>query len=205
MIDNVPSIPQGVLSWTVLGLDLGLNDPNAITILRAQDNSRDVVELDSWSQAGMTVDQLAAVIKDKVEKYQPLAIVADTGGYGAGICNELRNRYELPIVAADKRDKGFYQEIVKADLISGYPKFLRDSLTVKEMQTLVRNIKTGQEDDKCPNHNCDAYLYGYRWIYNRHLKHFEKPKSYDDMMIEQLQRVHSPNQQEDIWGDKQYE
>jgi hypothetical protein len=202
LIETVPAIAPGVASWNVLGFDLGLRDPNAIVALQARDDSRDVVELESWGQEGMTVDQLAGVLNSFVQKYSPIAIIADTGGYGAGIVNELRNRYSINIVAADKRDKGFYQEIVKADMLSGYTKFLKGSGTVEEMQLLVRDAKTGQEDARCANHKCDAYLYGYRFIYNRHLKNFEKPKTYDDMMIAQLQRVHDPRKQdEDPWGD----
>ena len=202
LIDELTATPQGVSSWHVLGLDLGLRDPNAVSVLEAREDSREVIEKESWAEAGITVDQLAGVLNSFYQKYNPIAIVADTGGYGAGIVNELRHRYHLNIVAADKRDKGFYQEIVKADMLSGYIKFLKGSGTVGEMRLLVRDVKTGQEDERCANHRSDAFLYGYRHIYNRHLKHFQKPETYEDLMLKQLVVRNDPNRQDkDPWGE----
>jgi hypothetical protein len=160
-----------------------------------------VQELESWSQAGLTVDQLAGTLSKFIEKYKPVSIQADTGGYGAGIVNELRNRYTFSITAAEKKDKGFYQEIVKADMISGYCKFLKDSLTLQEMQLLVRDNKTGQEDAKCANHLCDAYLYAYKYVYNRHLKCFEAPKTEEDRIMESVIRSNTVKDQTGNWWE----
>ena len=192
VMEHSKNNPQAA-SWTVIGLDLGFKDPNAIVVLRVHEDSREVEELYTWSQAGLNVDQIAGQLKSLEIDYKPLAIIADTGGYGKGITEELRHRYGMQITAADKRDKGFYQEIVKADMLSGYCKFYKDSLTVAEMQMLVRDPKTGQEDERCANHLCDAYLYAYRFIYNRHLKHFKAPATEEERMLEQL--THSVNTQ----------
>ena len=77
-------------------------------------------------------------------------------------------------------------QLLKADILSGYNKFLKKSQTAKDMKGLMRG-KDGKEDPKCPNHLPDAYLYAYRYIYNRHIKSFSPPPTEEDRMIMQLE------------------
>lgn len=173
-----------------IGIDLGSVSENAIVVVKFSAFNRDVQIVESWKEANLLIDELADVLKEFIDQYDPAVIVADTGGYGKGVVEELRRRYFLPIKAAEKQDKSFYQRIFANDLISGYIKCIRTLSVVDEWAKILRNAE-GEEIKGQANHAADAALYIYRQIYNTHLKTFKAPESDEDKMerqaMEQLQ------------------
>ncbi|GEM_PF-5093688 len=183
----------------VIGLDLGLVDPNAVVVLRCSEDSRNTYVVDCWKAADKTVDEIAAVLETLQQKYKASEIIADTGGYGAGIVNELRKRYQLPIKAADKKDKGFYIEILRADTISGYIKILKTLPVVDEIYGISKNPDTGLPLDGSEDHYFHALLYAYRYAYVVHLRSYETPLTEEERMIQQMEHQATVGDTKEYW------
>jgi hypothetical protein len=178
-VEPLPKVRYG------LGIDLGSVSSNAIVVVQFSEFSRVATIVDLWKEAGVSVDALAAQVSGFMDKYKPDIIVADTGGYGKGIVDEIRRRYHLPIKAAEKTDKAFHQRIVANDLRSSYIKCLKDLPIVAEWGKILKD-EFGDEIKGQENHASDAFLYVYRYVYTTYLKHQEQPESDDQRMLRQL-------------------
>jgi hypothetical protein len=68
-----------------MGLDLGFQDRDAISVLgwRKDDPEHHVYDRWRWQKNHQDVDQLAAVFVEAYKRWHPIAIVGDTGGHGA--------------------------------------------------------------------------------------------------------------------------
>jgi hypothetical protein len=171
---------------TALGLDLGVKADNAIVAMNYSQYSREVQFVETWKKNEVVVDELAQMLRYFMDKYSTDTIVADTGGLGAAVVQELTKRYNIPIIAADKRDKAFYQRIFANDLYAEYIKVLDLCADLTgEWDKLVKNDH-GEEMDGIANHLSDAALYVYRRVYTMHLKHFEKPKTTEELLIQNV-------------------
>ena len=115
-----------------------------------------------------------------VERYDPVAVVVDTGGLGKKIAEEIRMRHGLPLRAAEKSEKFAHIEVLNDALRSGrfYVKadsrFARDALLVewdREKSTSDRLVVS----DRYHSDVCDAVLYAFRE--SQHWMHVpEQPK-----------------------------
>ena len=170
-----------------IGIDLGSVSDNAIVVLQYSHYRREAVFVEAWKAADMRVDALGAKIQSLINQYDPTFIVADTGGYGKGIVDELKYRFSLPIQAADKTDKSFYQRLFADDLLSGYVKVRQDGglLLLSEWDSIVKD-ENGNEVSGQPNHAADAALYIYRKVYQIHLSTFEPPKSAEERLLDDI-------------------
>jgi hypothetical protein len=100
---SLPS-PNGAWSY-VVGVDLGFDDSDAIAVIGwnpAVPGAYLVEEIVTDKQG---ITPLANQIQKVIDTYNPDKIVADTGGLGKKIVEELQTRFSLPIVAADKARK----------------------------------------------------------------------------------------------------
>lgn len=189
-----------------LGIDLGVSSESAVVVLKYSEYAREVQIVETWSEANVLVDDLAGVVNNFREKYDPTIIVADTGGLGSAFVQELRRRYSIPIRAADKMDKSAYQRIFANDLISGYIKVVKGLKIIEEWDTIIRDID-GAEKRGQKNHEADAALYVYRYIYQMHLKHFEPLKTVDQQVDEWVEQFADRAQAEEREAkeDRSYE
>ncbi len=89
----------------VVGVDLGFDDADAISVLGWDKHIRECYLVDEIITAGQGITPLVKQIEIVIEKYKPLKVVIDQGGLGKKIAEELRKRYALPIVAAEKSRK----------------------------------------------------------------------------------------------------
>lgn len=99
--------------WSyVLGVDLGYDDSDAIAVLGwpSGEPRTYLVEENVARKQGIT--ELADKIDRLINKYNPMAVVMDTGGLGKKIAEEMRKRYSLPIKAAEKARKFEYIEVL---------------------------------------------------------------------------------------------
>lgn len=183
----VHSVPEMRKPQYGIGIDLGSVSANAIVILQFSEYNREVYIKETWKQSGLLVDDLAKIVQDFIEKYQPVYVVADTGGYGKGITQEFTRRYHLPVIAAEKTDKSFHQRIMASDILSGYVKVLSSCTgLIKEWVKLVKDDE-GEEVPKQENHLSDACLYIFRKVYQVHLKVYTKPVSAEEAMIARIE------------------
>lgn len=181
-----------------LGMDLGSVASNAIVIVAFSNYSRNVEVVHVWKEAGTSIDDLGAKLNEMYEKYDPVFAVADTGGYGKGIVDELKRRFSLPLDAADKRDKSFHQKVFGDDLLSGYIKVHKQAGAelLEEWNAIVKDEK-GEEIPGQENHAADAALYIYRKLYQVHLSTFEPEPSEEDKMLKHVLDRHKARRRQE--------
>lgn len=89
----------------VIGVDLGFDDADAIAVLGWNDNSPEIDLVEEWVGAKQSITGLMTRVKDAYDRYQPMVVVADTGGLGKKIAEEITQRTGVPIEAAEKERK----------------------------------------------------------------------------------------------------
>ena len=177
------ALPRSVRPWSyVVGVDLGFNDADAIAVIAYNDlfDSCYLVEEIVKPQQGIT--ELVAQLEDVIKRYNPGRVVMDTGGLGAKIAEEMRRRYSLPIVAAEKTRKNEFYELLNDALRMGrfFAKpdgpFAADAARLKwdwEKSTPDKLVVS----DTFHSDALDATLYSFRealhWL---HEPAIEKPK-----------------------------
>jgi hypothetical protein len=160
-------------SWSyVIGVDLGFDDADAISVLAWSESSPDIYLVDEWVGTKQSITDLGLRLAAFKAKYDPLDIVADTGGLGKKIADEISQRTGIPISAAEKERKLEHIELLNDALRSGrfYAKadsrFAQDAMLVEWDRT---NPEKPKISDRFHSDICDSVLYAYRraqhWLY----------------------------------------
>ena len=148
----------------VFGIDLGYNDSTAIVVMAYSHTHPQVIVKEVFKQAEMTITDVAARLRVMVEKYKPVRMRVDNASKQA--VEELEQRYQLPLTAADKTGKADFMELMNAEfianqivLVSGECDELAD-----EYENLIWDDKSSKrvEHPSCENHAADAALYAWR-------------------------------------------
>jgi hypothetical protein len=161
----IDELPKGARSdWTYLcGLDFGIKDANAITVLgwRAHDPCIYVVE--SYHHEAIP-SEMAEEVKRLDAKYQFARIVGDVGGMGKAFAEEARRRYHLPIEPAEKHNKVGFISLFNGDLHTGRIKILRSTCRdlIAEYYELPWAEGGKKEADGFDNHCADSCTYIWR-------------------------------------------
>jgi hypothetical protein len=150
--------------FTILGVDFGYTDATAIVILGWKSGSKDVYVLESVKERGLTPGDAAALIKTYDTEYEFSQMVADIGGLGKGYAEEARQRFGLPLQAAEKRNKRGYIDLMNGDFASGRLKIHgpRNKDLIAELVELPWSEDRKKEAEGFDNHLCDALLYAWR-------------------------------------------
>jgi hypothetical protein len=163
--NDYDTLPQ--LTDYVIAVDIGLSDADAIAVLGWHKHSTDCYLVEEVIHAGQDITTLANQIDAMVKKYNPLKVVMDTGGLGAKIAEELRKRFSLPIVAAEKTRKNEFISLLNDALRNGRLKakansrFAQDSTIIEWDMDKCTSDRLVMKSD--PHSDiCDAVLYGYR-------------------------------------------
>ncbi|MDA4132010.1 MAG: hypothetical protein OK454_02635 [Thaumarchaeota archaeon] len=152
----------GERCW-VLGIDLGWEDATAFVLGTYDSHSPFFYVTDAFSKKHLLTDQIAQEIRDIQVRHTDMRIVMDCGGLGKTISEDLRQRYGLPIVAAQKTEKLAHQMNMNNDLRTGKIKIhISCKGLTDQMHLLRRDPATGQEVKNMPNDLCDANLYCHR-------------------------------------------
>lgn len=152
----------------VLGIDLGFNDASAFVVSAFGDYDRNLYFKEAYKKSGMIISDVAQRIKYYVDKYNPIACVIDNASKQA--VEELKQRYDLDLKAADKTGKSDFIEMMNSDYQQGYIKHLMpecNGLSV-EHGALIWDDKAKPkwiEHPSCENHLSDAALYNWRYCY----------------------------------------
>lgn len=154
----------------VMGLDLGWNDPSAFVVSCFSAKLGKFLTIDSFQDSEMSTDAIARKIAHFFSLYGDMPIIADSGGYGKSIVEELAATYALPIFPAEKTKKVTYIEFINADLRSGAIQILvgpngelTEQLSLLQWADRWAEKGVAKEDKSSPNHLCDALLYSARW------------------------------------------
>lgn len=140
----------------VLGIDFGYNDAFVVTALAFSSASPNVYEVETYKKSKLIPSQMAVIIEEFVQRYDPVSVVADAGALGKAIVEELKQRYGLPIKAAEKQNKVTYIDLLNGDLYSGRLLFRPEAPQIAEMQLLQwdANSKRTREDESYANDAC---------------------------------------------------
>jgi hypothetical protein len=162
--------PGEIEDWEwVLGIDLGYNDPTAFVTVAYSQMAGRVCVVESFKESELIPSAVAARVDELMERFPYTRIVADTGGFGKGYAEEMKQRFSIPILPAKKQEKVAFIELMNGDLQSG-------SLTIanEDNKQLVDEIKLLQWDEdrltrgkfivdrNFADHLCDALLYAWR-------------------------------------------
>ena len=148
----------------VLGIDFGFDDSDALAVLGWNDDSPAVYLVYEWVGAKQSISQLMARVSELHGRYKPLAVVADTGGLGKKIADELQRRTRVPVEAADKARKLEHIELLNDALRAGRffapadSRFASDCLMVEWNRDNPEKPKIG---DRFHSDILDAALYAY--------------------------------------------
>ena len=116
------------------------------------------------STAGLPDDMLQTAVKEAYDKFQPLAVVADTGGLGKKIADEVAMRTGIPLEAADKLRKNEHIEWVndalrtRALFVPSESRFAQDALLLEWDKS---NPEKWKWSDRFHSDTADALLYAY--------------------------------------------
>lgn len=163
----------------ILGVDIGYTDATAFTIAAIHGGSPEIWILRSWKRSGLIPSAVAAHVEAFRSEFGPgLQIVVDEGGIGKGYAEEMRQRYGIGCVAAEKTKKRAYQEIVAGEMRSGTIRIVARecSQLLDEMCLLQWGPGRVAEDERFENHSCDSYLYAVRAARTWYTPELESPK-----------------------------
>jgi hypothetical protein len=192
-------------NWNyVLGIDLGYNDSTSFVIVKYRPHDRKLYVVNSYSQSKMIMDDVVAEINQLRSTYNFQRMVVD--GAALQFVETLRQKYSLPLVSSHKTDKRGMIELINSDFILDNIKIVEDDCSnlKKEMDMLVWNERAVAnnkwiEDGKYANHECDGFLYAYRYCYN-YLSMLE-PKSLteEDTMLQNIINQFKEEQEDDMF------
>lgn len=174
--DYSGEVPQG--SFRVLSIDFGFHDKTVFGITAYHPHSPKIWIEMIEAHAEMIPTEIALRAQQLIARFKPTRIIADTGGLGKSIAEEMRRRYSIPVEAAEKTDKWTWISLMNGDFIDGNI-LVHDSCAEykDQLMTLSKDDK-GNEDPTMPNDSCDAALYGYRLAYAyAHKPKVEPPKN----------------------------
>ena len=194
--NEVEGMPEADYSY-VLGIDLGYEDATAFVVCAYSEYDENLYVVETFKKSKMIIKDVADKIKALDNKYSFNNMVIDNASKQA--VEEMRQRYTLPLIPAEKQGKRDYIELLNSDLITNKIKVLpKASGLTEEWSSLVwdeRKLAQGKyvEHPACPNHLSDAFLYAWRYVYS----YTAKPKV----------KVVAPSSEEavDIWWEEQGE
>lgn len=159
------SLPEGQYNY-LMGIDLGSVDANSLSVLAWTDSSPVTWLVEEVVTPGQLIDHLAADIKKLQTKYTFSKMVADTGGLGKMIVEDLRARHGLPIEAADKTGKMANYALLNNALRAGNFKARIKSVFAQDCNLLEKDRDKSTPDKivvKGHSDAIDSALYAFRF------------------------------------------
>lgn len=158
LIEEAPPLE----TW-MLGLDFGVNDANALTVLGWREHDPNVYVLESYRKKGL-VDAVADEVEALQKRYPIALIVGDTGGMGKLFAEELVQRRGLAIQPAEKSNKLGFISLMNSDLALGRIKIVARGCAdlLAEWVELPWHTSRLKEAEGFDNHASDSCLYAWR-------------------------------------------
>lgn len=165
--NDIAELPdKGGSTWRYsLGIDLGYTDPTAITVGATRPNDPRLYIVESEKRPGLIVSQVAEWIRSVRDRYPVHSMVVDNAS--KQVVEELRQRYALPLEAAEKTGKADAIMMMNSDLITGRVQVMAHACAglVEEWGGLVWDDRAApklEEHPGCANHESDSCLYMWR-------------------------------------------
>lgn len=200
-------LPGG--EWeTVIGVDLGYDDADAIAVLGFAAGRPESHLREEWVGSKQTISALAARLEGLIGTYEPVSVVMDTGGLGKKIAEEIRQRFAIPVKPAEKKDKFTHIELLNDAMRTGRffaprdSRFAQDCLLVEWDKEKSTNDKL-VISDRYHSDICDAVLYAFReslhWL---HEPNKDPPPDEEDELEKLQEELYKKQAEEEaeVWG-----
>lgn len=165
------------------GNDLGTRDPYAFCLWAWSMADPVLYEVASYSRPGLDYDEMGARMRAVAEVVNIGITVADAGGGGKpavmGWSKTWKDRYRLPIIEAQKKNKEQAIKMLNTDMANGRIRVrddgaLLDEWLVHQWSSIVSATGGMVEDPTTPNHVSDAALYAHRESYHHRFRPAEE-------------------------------
>lgn len=214
--NHYDSLPPSAYNY-ILGIDLGIKDSDALAVIAWSDSSRKTYLVEELVTSGQGISELADQIGMLKSKYPFSKMVCDEGALGKKIAEELRRRFHLPILPADKQRKMENVAFLNDDLRLGKFMAKRDSIFAQDSYKVqIDYERSGPErlvvKDSFHSDIIDAVLYAFKespsWTYKEPVP---KPKygtkEWADKEVEEMERAAEEyfKKQEELSGEFGFE
>ena len=164
-------LPEARAWYFILGIDLGYDDPSAFVVVGYRDYDPVLYVMETYKRAQMSLTEVAEQIKNYERLYRPQYMVIDTSSKQA--VEEIKQRYNLNLEAAERSGKAEFINICNNDLIQGKVKFrnINCEPILKEIKVAAweeKDLLKGKytEPKRLNAHCLDAFLYAWRKAFN---------------------------------------
>lgn len=154
-INHYDELPRGVYTY-ILGIDLGVRDSDALCLLAFSETSSVTYLVEEMITPNQKTDDLAKQIQALMKDYRIKNIVADTGGLGLKVVEDMMDRYHFPIEAADKRGKYSNYKFLNNALRTGNFKAKHTSRFAQDCNILERDDDKSTPDKMVIRGHSDA-------------------------------------------------
>lgn len=162
-INDYDKLPEDKYTY-ILGIDLGTKDADALCLLAYSPASPITWLIEEVVTPNQKTDDLAAQIKKLQATYGKMTMVADTGGLGLKVCEDLMFRYGFVIEPADKKGKMADYRFLNNALRTGLFRSRKTTRFAKDCDILHRdNDKSTPDRIVVKGHSdaVDAALYAF--------------------------------------------
>jgi hypothetical protein len=166
---NLRAAPCVTSDWLItLGVDFGLRNECAWTVLGSDPHSRETYALASRKVENLIPDEAAEHTREYVERYRPSKIVGDAGGLGAPYIETYNRRYGQRaghfMHPADKLGKRGHIDALNGDL--RVPRLWIDPEACSDLVDEIQHLPwkdewRKEEHPNYPNHCTDSLLYSH--------------------------------------------
>lgn len=157
-------LPENESLTFTLGIDLGFNDDTAFSLGAYGEHDPNYYVVSIQKEKKLIFSAVAERIHNYIKKY-PIASIIIDGANKQGV-EEMRARYGIPFIIAEKQGKVDFINLMNSDFIQGRIKLLPEAEPLRvEYRALIWDEKVKHkkvEHPSCDNHACDATLYAYR-------------------------------------------
>lgn len=165
--------------FCAFGNDLGTRDDYAFVLHAWSMRDPILYEVCSWKKPGLNYDEMGNHMRAIGEQVRIGVTTADAGGGGKpavmGWSAAWHDRYNLPIIEAQKKNKYGAIQMWNADCINGRIKLREGGKLLEEAKqhhwsSVVSATGKLVEDPTTPNHCLDAGLYAHRESYHHRFR-----------------------------------
>jgi hypothetical protein len=149
----------------VMGVDIGSRDSTAMVDVSWRINDRKVYVYNCYDESGLTISEIATAIKERMKIKKYYKIMVDSGSLGKMIVEDMKERYGLPLEAAEKNKKMAAIENMNSDFYMGDLLIRRKEPIIEEYYIEQWDDDGRAEDKRYKNDLCDAALYAWREVY----------------------------------------
>lgn len=154
-VNHFDQLPEGLYNY-ILGIDLGFDDADALSVLAYNDQSPVTWLVEEIITPNQLIGTLADQIKRLDSTYKFRQIIADTGGVGKKVIETLIYQYSLVIDPADKKGKIADYNLLNNALRTGNFRARKESRFAQDCNILKRDREKSTPDKIIVEGHSDA-------------------------------------------------